>query len=93
MEVAWVLACNSGDVVETLRKEYPNESPLICCVAHHSWMNAALLATQSQGGVTIGLEPESNVTVGYELAGTDGFARFLTDLVRQLGNQVTRASS
>ncbi len=84
IEVVWSLACNSGQVIETLLKECPHESPLICCVARHLWMNDALALTQSHNGVTIGVEAESAGTVQCRLGSPAEFADFLTNVVQQL---------
>ena len=84
LDVVWVLASNSDDVIEALLKRYPDDSPLICCVAHHSWMNAALLATQSRDGKTIGVGVEPGVTVGHCLADPQAFVHFLTGVSQRL---------
>jgi hypothetical protein len=87
LNVVWVLACKSNDVVESLLNQYPNESPLICCVAQHAWMNDALRAAQSRDGKTIGVEAEPGVTAGHSLADRNEFASFLTDIVREIHSE------
>lgn len=84
IEVRWSQARRSGIVIETLLHECPHESPLVCCVARHAWMNEALAATQSHHGVTIGVEANSAEPIQYCLESSSAFAEFLTNLIAQL---------